>query len=116
MSQWLHRENCNKRMYARRAIWMTWDLTLQDIVLAKIRGCSREYVRQIRVRLGKPQAVFHGKHVRRTNRVIAKKLGCTPGDVGNHRYRHGMFKPGRGTAGVAARRQGSEQRGRVGSG
>ena len=153
MSRWLHREICNKRMAARRAVWNGWDWSLQDTTLAKIHGVSREYCRQLRKKLHRGKAVRFGEHTRLTkrkaieaycrgkevvtvrevaavvgcarsyaqrllsgmpvkvvwgeyqwhlvdwtksNRVIAAELGCTPGCVGNYRYRHGKYKPGRG--------------------
>jgi len=67
MGKWIHRKYTNALKAQRRAVWQRWDWKLQDTVLAKIHGVSRERARQIRVLLKKPKAVAHGQftHPRR---------------------------------------------------
>ena len=64
--------------------WLTVDWTLQDTVLAPRLGVCRERVRQMRRRLGKPNAVRHMHPTRATKGdVVAKYLAENPELSGN---------------------------------
>lgn len=41
--------------------WLAIDWKLQDVAIAELMGCSRERVRVVRNKLGKPKAKDHGQ-------------------------------------------------------
>jgi hypothetical protein len=79
-----------EQMQLRRQEWSTWDWTQQDVELAREHRCSREYIRRIRKKLGKPPSRRRGRSSRFGSLVlnvlefsnlpgteIAKKLHCS---------------------------------------
>ena len=57
-----------------RAKYLTADWSLQDSVLGRLLGVSRERVRQVRRKLGKPPAVHHGQNNRDRSHDMMPRL------------------------------------------